>query len=218
MSALKVVAPILVVALILTGCATKEGKVSDKTKTRVGGTAAGAVLGGVLGAVLGGKKGAIIGAAIGAGAGYLVGNEIARRKGRYATEEAFLDSEIKTAAQFNQTASKYNGQLKTQLVELDTASKKLKARYDAGKASRRDLQAKRKEIAGKIGQTKKLHGDLKKEYDIKVAVYEEQRKKRAGSDGYVVSLGREIRQLEENIAALQAGSVQLAKIDERLTG
>jgi uncharacterized protein YcfJ len=222
--------------LTLTGCVTSQEKrptdttqtseqaehsdrteQSDQTRTRAEGTAAGALLGGLIGGILGGDAGgAFIGAAIGGATGFLIGNEIAKRKQQYASEEAFLDSEIKIAKEFNNTATQYNQQLKQQIAELDNISRVLLARYEAGEASIEDLKAKRAEIEDKIKATIKVSKELQKEYDVKVAVYKEQKNKRDSNDSYLVSLTKEIKQLEKNISALKSGAEQLAQIDDRL--
>ena len=63
----------------------------------------------------------------------------------------------------------------------------------------------------------KVYEDLKKEYDIKVAVAAERKQVKGGDDIYVQQLEDEISSLKENMDQLQAQSVQLAQIDERLT-
>lgn len=211
--------------LSLAGCATTpdqqgqpQGGMSDTQRTRAEGAVAGAVLGGLLGYVLGkDSKDAAIGAVVGAGAGYLIGNEIAKRKQQYSTEESFLDGEIQRAAEFNRTARQYNDQLIAETMELDRTSQELTARYDRGLASRSELQAKKADVQRKMKESNEVYENLKQEYDIKVAVYQEQQNRRGPGDAYLVRLESEIRELEANLEDLRSGSVQLASIDDRLT-
>jgi hypothetical protein len=227
---LKGVSMLAVVGLLVSGCATTSqqgntqatsaGSSSDQKRTRVEGAGIGALVGGVLGYALGGKnkaKGALIGAALGAGAGYLVGNEVAKRKQKYASEEEFLDAEIQNATEFNRVARDYNERLRVQIAELDEASMALKSKYKAGAASQQDLENKRAEVQTELARSEKFYDQLKKEYDIKMAVYQEQQKKRPQDDAYLAKLEKEVLELKNNLEQLSAESKQLASIDERLT-
>jgi uncharacterized protein YcfJ len=227
---LKTMCLVTVVAFTLSGCATTQGGSTDveetsqdtgradRTRTRVEGAAFGALLGGLIGGLAGGDaKGALIGAGAGAAVGFIVGNEIARRKKQYATEEEFLNAEIKTAEEFNMTATEYNHQLRQHIAELDSSTTALMARYQQGVASKSEIEARRAEITTKIEESKQVEENLQKEYDVKVAVYEEQKAKRASDDTYLISLQKEIKQLDENIVALQTGSAELAEINDKLT-
>lgn len=231
----KSVQVVLVAAVLTTGCqsnpiqtddpagaqpASGQADSSDATRTRTEGAFMGALVGGLLGYAVGDKnrgKGALIGAAVGAGVGYIVGNEIAKRKQQYATEEDFLDSEIATAREFNQTATAYNTQLRDEIVNLDNSSRLVESRYRAGLASKSEVEAERQTLKTQIADSEKLYQDLKKEYDIKVAVANERRQQKGGGDEYVRQLDQEIASLKQNMDELQAQSVQLAQIDERLT-
>lgn len=217
------------VFLFISGCATtnqqgisqeKSATSSDQKRTRAEGAGVGALIGGVLGYALGGKdktKGTVIGAMLGAGAGYLVGNEVAKRKQKYASEEEFLDAEIQNAAEFNRTAREYNKSLRVQIAELDKTSMELKAQYKAGIASKQDLENKRTEVQSKLTKSEKFYKQLQKEYDIKMAIYQEQREERPQDDAYLVKLEKEIIELRKNLDQLNKESKQLASIDERLT-
>jgi chromosome segregation ATPase len=189
---------------------------SDSTLTKAQATGLGAAVGAVVGALLGDESGALIGAAAGAGAGFLVGNEIAKRKQRFASEEEFLNAEIQSAAEYNRTAAQYNADLREQITALDQSTADLRSRYQSGRADRDVLQMRRDEIAAQIKTTETLVADLQKEREIKLAIIAEQKAKRAADDDYIVSLQKEISQLEANIQNLQASSAELARIDERL--
>lgn len=222
----KCLLPVVVLMLLLPACATSpEGEqssdppVTDEARTKAEGAAVGGVLGGLLGYVFGGKskaKSVAVGAAIGAGVGYVVADEIAKRKKKYATEEQFLDGELQHATEFNATAREYNQQLKEEIAALEAQSLQLAAQYDAGKASRSELEEQKAGIQGKIEQSQRFYAELDKEYQIKLAIYEEEDQKRDPDDEYLLSLLDEISELKANLDELHTHSVQLASIDERL--
>lgn len=221
----KSTALMMAMSIILSACAAppqqqqSSSSQDDAQRTRTEGTFFGALIGGLLGAAINKNdrgKGAAIGAAIGAGAGYVVGNEIAKRKKQYASEEDFLDAEIQTAREFNRTASEYNNHLREEIAYLDNHSQQLKFRYDQGNASYQELNNEKRQVQERLAEIKASHKDLEAEYNIKVAVYEEQAQKRHRNDKYLVQLQREIVNLKANLDGLQKHSVQLARIDERL--
>ena len=177
------------------------------------------MLGGLLGYVLGGdnkKRNVAIGAVLGGVAGYAIGNEVARRKAQYASDEAFLDAEIRQATEFNRTAAQYNEQLRTDIAALDQTSRDLEERHRAGLASKQQLADQSAEVKHKLAETQNVYDTLKKEYDVKVAVYQDQQQTRRPDDAYLALLQQEIRQLENNLEQLRSESIQLAQIDERL--
>ena len=197
----------------LTSCAN----MSDQSRTRAEGAGVGALVGGLIGLAAGDTKGAIIGALAGAGVGFLVGNEIARRKAKYASEEDFLNAEISQLAKMNATTRKYNYQLAQQIRKLDGEVKVLQARYKKRAVSKDILVKKKKAIQKKIASNDKMLKELQKEYKINVAILDEQKKKRKKKDPYVVKLEKEIKVLKKNIEALQKNAKQLAEMDERLS-
>lgn len=215
----KSILSIVIASLLLVACETNPSRSDDATQTRAGGAATGAVIGGLLGLALGGHdkgRAALIGAALGAGAGYLVGDEVAKRKQRYAREEDFLEAEIASAREYNRTASKYNRKLRGDIARLDRQARRLEARYRSGKSSRQELVQERDAVQKQIASSKKVYDNLEKEYKIKVEIANERRQKR-GNDAYVKQLEQEIAGLKQNMDELQTQSVQLAQIDERLT-
>lgn len=212
------------VAIGMSGCASSPSddsgaSRSDSTRTKQEGSMMGAVVGGLLGAALGGDnmgKGALIGAVVGAGLGYVVGDEIAERKEKYASEEDFLDGEIISAQDLNVTAEQYNASLVRDIERLDAQTGSLRSEYAAGRVTRDQLVAERETVQAKIDATGKVLDDLNKEHEIKVAIYDEQLQKRGIEDVQVERLEYEIAQLKQNIDELNQHSQQLASIDERL--
>lgn len=212
--------------LLIMGCQTNPSKpdesaaAKDADQTRVEGTVVGALLGGLLGSAVGGEQrgqAALIGAVLGGGAGYLVGNEIAKRKQGYATEEDFLDAEIASAQQQNATAAQYNEQLRIEIAELDHRTQLLESRYRSGLAQASELQDERARVQRQIASSSRLYDDLKQEHEVKVAILSEQQTKSDPDATRVKQLEQEISTLQRNMDQLRASSVELARIDERLT-
>ncbi|HKK32762.1 MAG TPA: glycine zipper domain-containing protein [Desulfomicrobiaceae bacterium] len=204
---------VLLVCTLLSGCAT----MSDQSRTRAEGSAAGAVLGGLLGLAVGDGKGAAIGALAGAGVGFLVGNEVAKRKQAYANTEEFLDAEIATTQEYNTTTAAYNRKVARELAALEKESATLKARYDKGKVSRQTLTAKRDTLQKRIAQSRQLEETLSKELEVQTAILEQESKKRPEGDAYIARLEKEVAALQKNLATLRNDSTQLASIDQRLS-
>jgi hypothetical protein len=208
---------------MLAGCQSNPLSSGDATSadadtTRAQGAGVGALVGGLIGyAVTGDARGAVIGAAIGGGTGYLVGNEVAKRKQKYASEEDFLDAEIASAKEYNATARSYNKQLRGDIAQLEKQTKSLESRYKSGRVTKGELEKERANVQRQIASSKKFSEDLKKEYEIKLAVLEDRRKSKGGNDPYVKQLQREIASLKKNMDQLESQSVQLAQLDERLS-
>ena len=222
------------IAVCLSGCLATEGPewpqstatsddstgqtgMEDQTATKVQGTALGALIGGAVGALAGDTKGAIIGALAGAGLGYYAGNEVAKRKAQYASEEDFLDAEIAQANEMNKEMAAYNSKLREKIFSLEAESKRLAVQYKSGKVSRDTLIAKRSVVQERLKKNQEVEKSLKREHEIKVVILTEQKGQRDANDPYIKSLEREVAELQANVEALHQGSTQLASIDERLS-
>ncbi len=203
-------------ALAVAGCATNE-PMDDSTRTKVEGTAIGALVGAAIGAAINGRDGALVGAAIGGGAGFLIGNEIARRKAKYASEEDFLDGEIRYVAEYNRNASAYNRTLAERVKRLEKEAETLAARYRTGKADRAALAARRQEVRERLEKSRKMLAELEQEYELNVRVLEEQRARAGAADPDVKRLEQEVAELRRNIDQLNRSTRRLARIDERLS-
>lgn len=122
----------------LASCANIQ---NDQTRTRAEGSLAGALIGGGLGAIIGhqsghGIEGALIGAAAGGLAGLAVGDHVARKKARYASQEAWLDACIARAEQVNADAVSYNRSLRNKIAALETRLSNAKRSGDSGEIRR----------------------------------------------------------------------------------
>ena len=206
----------IAVSISLIGCVTNES-MDDQTQTKVEGTAIGALLGAALGAAIGGKNGALIGAAVGAGGGYLVGNEVAKRKAKYASDEDFMDAEINNIAQYNQSARKYNQTLAKEIHSLNSQVADLEKKYRQGKVNKSQLIDKKKTVQKRIAGNTQMLNDLQKEYEVNVAILDDRKQSKGAADIYVKKLQKEVFALNKNIQVLQTSSTQLALIDERLS-
>lgn len=125
-------------AAFLASCANIK---NDQTRTRTEGTLAGSLIGGGLGAIIGhqsghGVEGALIGAAAGGLAGLAVGDHVARKKAKYASQEAWLDACIAHAEQVNRNAISYNNSLRNKISGLETRLAAAKRSGDKGEIRR----------------------------------------------------------------------------------
>lgn len=125
-------------AAFISSCANIQ---NDQTRTRTEGALAGSVIGGGLGAIIGhqsgrGWEGALIGAAAGGLAGLAVGDHVARKKAKYASQEAWLDACIAQAEQVNRNAVAYNNSLRNKIAGLETRLAAAKRSGDAGEVRR----------------------------------------------------------------------------------
>ncbi|WP_040405977.1 glycine zipper domain-containing protein [Ectothiorhodospira sp. PHS-1] len=204
---------LLCAAALLSGCATMD----DQQRTRGEGAAAGALIGGLLGYAIDRERGAAVGALLGGGVGLAVGNEIAKRKQAYASTEDFLDGEIARVAEFNTTTVAYNQRLSGEIAQLETESSNLRARFDAGSADRRTLQARRDDLRGRIETAQKLEKTLEDELKVQNAILAQESKGRPKDDPYIARLEQEVAALQANLEQLREGSTQLARIDQRLS-
>lgn len=209
----KTILLMLLICTLIPGCAG----MSDQSRTKAEGTTVGAVAGGLLGLVIGGEKGAAIGALAGAGVGFLVGNEVAKRKKAYASNEDFLNAEIASTEEFNATAMAYNQKMARDITALEKESKNLRAKYDKGKAKKSSLAAKNEDLQKLIAENAKLEGVLAKELEVQTEIIAQEGKDRPADDQYIARLEKEVNTLNKNLETLREGSTQLASIDQRLS-
>jgi hypothetical protein len=203
----------LLICTLIPGCAG----MSDQSRTKAEGTTVGAVAGGLLGLVIGGEQGAAIGALAGAGVGFLVGNEVAKRKKAYASNEDFLNGEIASTKEFNTTALAYNQKMAKDIRALERESKNLRAKYNKGKVKKSSLTAKNKDLQKLIAENAKLESILAKELEVQTEIIAQERKDHPANDQYIARLEKEVNTLQKNLGTLREGSTQLASIDQRLS-
>jgi membrane protein YqaA with SNARE-associated domain len=121
--------PLFAIPLIFQGCATsQDGRTTQAQSTLIGSVSGGA-LGFLAGSLLSDDSdsaaaGAVIGAAAGGAVGYAIGTDIAKRKQRYASTEAWLQQETAMTKQANDELLAYNQTLATEITALEKRVKK----------------------------------------------------------------------------------------------
>ena len=213
---------IFAMCISMAGCASTGS--SDAQRTRNEGTAvgagAGALLGGLAGVLIGGdSKGALIGAAIGAAAGgaagYAYGNHVASQKGKYASEEDWLDQCIASARQVNQDTEAYNARLRDDIAQLDAETQRLEKSYAARQANKKALLAEKKRIDAAIKATDEKLARAKFELDSQNQAVAQV--KESSSMDETQALDTEIARLEGLIKELEQHSEDLASLSSRMS-
>jgi len=202
---------------LLSGCVMvgdTQTAEEDQTQTKVQGTAFGALLGAGLGYAVGGKEGAAWGAALGAGAGFLLGNEVAKRKSEYTSQEQAIAEETTWNAQFAQQVHDSNQQLSTDIRAYDQEIKQLKTALKKGQATQADL----KQQKTKIGNQKKQAEEALKV--VKTQLSESNQKYASYSQGGdAVALKdwkSQINKLEKEKKTLESSITELSAMNSRL--
>lgn len=190
----------LTAAAFLASCANIQ---NDQTRTRTEGTLAGGLIGGGLGAIIGNQsghawEGALIGAAAGGLAGLAVGDHVARKKAKYASQEAWLDACISHAEQVNRNAVSYNNSLRSKIAGLES----------------RLAAAKRSGNKGEIRQVKQAVVALQKEtsQQTKVVDTEIQEQKSVISQTGSSNLSSRVTQLKSTRSSLSSSQERLADL------
>ena len=124
----------------VTSCANIQ---NDQDRTRAEGTLAGGAIGALAGGIIGNQsgrafEGALIGAGIGALGGLAVGDHVARKKAKYASQEAWLDACIAQAERVNSNARSYNRSLQSKISNLE--SRYASAKSSGNKAEMRNIK------------------------------------------------------------------------------
>jgi hypothetical protein len=124
----------------VTSCTNiKDDGTRTRTEGALAGTAIGALAGGIIGHQSGrGVEGALLGAGIGALGGLAVGDHVARKKARYASQEAWLDACIAQAERVNANARAYNRSLQSKISNLE--SRYASAKSSGNKAEMRKIK------------------------------------------------------------------------------
>ena len=145
---IKAASLITLVSFGISGCADT----ADGRKTQGQGTAGGAALGALTGFLTSGGswQGAVTGAVAGGTAGYVYGTNVAARKKKYATAEAWLNQEIALANQANARAIAYNQSLKRRLAAIEGRVGAAKAANNQG-----ELRKLKAEVASIQGDAQK---------------------------------------------------------------
>jgi len=216
---LKGVSFVLMLCFVI-GCAGMNDSTRTKAEGAGVGAATGVLLGGLIGQALGHNTkstliGAAIGGALGGGAGYLAGDYVAKRKAQYASEEDWLDGEIKVVAQYNNELEEFNKKTANRNEQLEKQVAYLKSRYEAGGIQVSVLEKKKNEINALISDANKRKYRVNKEL---AALNEDQRSISKTQDlKKVAKLRQEINILKKSIAMLDTNNKQMAQMVSSLT-
>jgi chromosome segregation ATPase len=206
---------ILVVVVLMAGCAT------DRGRTQAEGTAVGAGIGTALGAglgyLLGGKQGALIGAGAGALVGGTTGlvwsSHVASKKEQYAHEEDYLDAVIGSARDMNEKTRLYNASLTNDINKLDQETDALIQQYNQKQIKKATLEAKRKETEAKMTEARHKLDTVQKEIDIQQTVLKKEKEQ-----GQSVQAQARLNTMDAQIHQLEQHRDELGKLFDTLAG
>jgi DNA repair exonuclease SbcCD ATPase subunit len=207
---MKIIVYTMVIALLLTGCATQEQQ--TRTEGTAGGALLGAALGAGIGALAGGGKGAAIGAGIGAVVGGTTGliyaNSIIDRHRELQGRENDLDAQIANCRALNNDMQKCNEDLQQKIANYQSNIDELQARVNQGEDQRNSLRKTKLNIEKELKQQKKTQIALQKELAY--------RKKIRSQVAQSSELDAEITKLERHLAQLKKNTAALAALDQRI--
>ena len=207
---------VLVISALVSSCANMPQALKDN-RTIIEATLAGCVVGAGLGYAVKQKSGAAAGLVIGCSIGWFAGTKVNKRKKQYATQEQFLDSEIKLARKYNVEVKKYNRNLASKVKRLRGESEYVAKQYRAGKTSYAKVQEKRNKLAKEKSTNDKYLKDVLVEYQMKkIALAEGKAANKPENKSRLKKLDGEIKKLTENIKTLQKNSLELADVSNSL--
>jgi hypothetical protein len=207
---------VLISTIGLSGCMDEMMK-DDASVTKAQGAGGGALLGAALGGLIGGDaQSALIGAAIGGGLGYVVGNEVAKRKQAYASQEDLIAGETqRTVALLNEVKS-VNSTLQKDIANYKKEIKKLNKQVAKDASKRAKLEQRKSELGAKHAQATQAISDVEKELETTQAMYDDtattatDKKKMRAWEKRINELKAQKVKLEENTNQLQAVSSTIA--------
>ncbi|MEE4356116.1 MAG: hypothetical protein V2I97_06570 [Desulfococcaceae bacterium] len=204
---------LIIVILMLSGCAN----MNEQGQGAGLGALLGAAVGAGVGAIAGGKEGALTGAIVGAGAGaiggYLYGDHVANKKKQYAKDEDYLNACIASARQVNSQTRQYNASLKNQISYLNSEVNKMVAMYNSRKIRKADLQKEKNKVLAKHTEAQKTLQRAKDEVAIQREVMNREKGK---SQAELAQLNNEVRSLEKSVAELEQQTETLASMNRRI--
>lgn len=204
---------IVFLSIFLSGCFATGGGTQgdDSTRTKAEGAGIGALLGAGIGAALGGDaKSAAIGAAIGGLGGFVLGNEIAKRKQKYKTQEDLIAGESQHIANVLRETRATNKALSSDIKNYRRQVNSLNAKLKQGKTQKARLQTKKAEIDQRYASAQKSLAAVDNELKTAKALHKETQNK-AGQGN-----AKQLERWNSRIRQLKAQKVQLEKNTQQL--
>ena len=193
---------------VLTSCA--QMGFDDQSSTQMEGSLFGAGLGAALGGLINGRDGALWGAAAGAGVGFLVGNEVAKRKESYSSQEALISGETQRVANLVQEIENTNAILRQDIASYNSQISNLKAQMHQDSSKRENLRQQKATVDKRYQQAKKSLKAVENELKTAETLHADT-KKQAGSKN-----ARELRNWENRINSLRSEKVKLERNTQQL--
>jgi len=216
----KVISMILLTVLVA-GCATMK----DKTRTitegaglgALTGAAAGAVVGAVVDGKEGAKKGALIGAAIGLIGGAAYGEHVANKKEEYVRQEDYLDACIAEAQRVNEETRQYNAALESEISDLDQEVNRLVNLYNSKQITKTELEKEQEIVQAKLDEAEGKLQRARDEVFIQREVLKREKEGQSPDHGRLAKLEAQIEELEQTVAELDEQTQALASINDRMS-
>ncbi|MBU2279611.1 MAG: glycine zipper 2TM domain-containing protein [Gammaproteobacteria bacterium] len=197
---------LLIIVLGLQGCAST----SDGSRTKMEGTAAGAVIGGVLGLALGdSKKSTIIGTAVGAVIGNMYGKHVADKKAEYKDTESYMQAMIAESEQVIVASRSQRDSLQASINSQKEFITALKSAHSKQQITKQELSQQLAKNEHDIKVTAELLTAIDKEIEIQQQVLHKERAQLA----MVL-----VNQSEANITSMESEKRQLQLLKAQLAG
>ena len=207
----KGVLALVLVALLLTSCATQGDQA--RTEGTLIGAGAGAAVGAGLGYLIGGGRGAAIGAGVGAAvggaSGYVYADRVARRHEALRGRENDLDARIQFAQGVNADTRQYNERLRREVADVERKVADLEARKRAQQVTQQELTDTRQALNTRVN-------DARRQLQIAEGELQDLRNFKARQGSASPALDREIAMLETTLNDVRAQTSDLASKSARI--
>lgn len=196
------------------GCAsTQDGRTAQAQGTGLGALLGGGLAAGIT-ALAGGSgdqiaRNAAIGAAAGGVAGFAWGTEIAKRKARYASREAWMQAEIADAEATNRRIIAYNDELEARVARLESRARVARANNDKA-----EIRSIKREVQSVSQQASNTQAGFNKQADYYGTVAKD---KEAIGTGQASTLRQLADSMQSNSHKVNATSRRLATLDNQLS-
>ncbi len=209
------VATVVLSSVLLSGCFATGG---DSTRTQAEGAGFGALLGAGIGAALGGDaKSTAIGAAIGGLGGFVLGNEIAKRKQKYKTQEDLIAGESAHLATVLRDTQAVNKSLSADIKSYRRDINSLNAKLKQGKTQQARLKEKKAEIDKRYANAQKSLQAVNNELETTQALHKEAHSKAdKGSAQPLNTWNSRINQLKAQKVQLEKNTQQLQAVSNTI--